>query len=436
MTLSSLPLDGAAAPELVAASVVKNSGKPSSAAPGEVAAEWRRGWLLVLGGMAGMSLSGLAPYSLGLFMQPLSQSLGWSHGMVASALTVISVFGILLTPLVGSLIDRFGPRAVALPGVVLNSAAFAALGLTSASALSWYGLWSFYAVSFLLVKPLVWSAAISRTFDRGRGLALAVTLSGIAVSQTVTPILTEYLIRTLGWRATFAALGLGWGGAVFMIAVFTFRLPAHAAGAAGHAPDRKGPHSSFSFRGVLDRNLIKIALASFFLSIVGAGIAVNKVPILASFAMSREIAAQLAATAGLAGIAGKLVTGWLMDRFEKRMVGALGITFTGVAVGLLLLPGHSYSAILASMLMLGFGGGSTLQITVQLASYYAGPAKFGRAFGAISALTAVGAGIGPWLFGSSVSWFGSYALLLVCSVPLSIACAVLILMLDPIRASD
>jgi MFS family permease len=392
-----------------------------------VAAEWRRGWPLVLGGVAGMSLSGMAPYSLGLFMQPLGDAFGWSHGMVASALTVISVFGIVLTPFMGSLIDRYGSRAIGLPGIVLNSIAFAALGFTSASALSWYGLWSFYAASFLMVKPLVWSAAISRNFDRGRGLALAITLSGIAISQTVMPILAEWLIRTAGWRAAFAWLGLSWGGVVFVIAALTFRESGAARIAA--ATSR---HGAMSFRGVLDRNVIKIALASFFLSIIGAGVAVNKVPILATLAVDRAAAAQLAATAGIAGIVGKLATGWLMDRFEGRLIGAVGIAFTGIAVSLLLLPGHPSTAILLSMLMLGLGAGASMQTTVQLVSYYAGPAKFGRAFGAISALTSVGAGVGPWAFGEAFSRLGSYTLLLCASVPVSLACAALVLLLDPV----
>lgn len=395
--------------------------------------EWRRGWILVLSGLAGMSISGLVPYSLGLFMEPLTAAFGWSRGLLSIGPTIIAMFGVLLTPLVGIWSDRYGPRAIALPGVVLASLAFAAFGLTSRSTAMWILLWSLYSIVFVAVKPLVWSAAVSHAFDRSRGLALAVTLSGVAVSQTLTPILAEWLIRTQGWRQAFFWLGLGWGGIVLVIVLLFFRLPptadapAHVHPAAGVAPANGRWQPS-----VLDGNIAKIAVASFLLAAVGAGVAVHKVPILAEFGISRATAAWLAASAGVSGILGKVVMGWLVDHTRGHPASALGIGITGLGTALLLLPGHPYPAIMMSMFILGFGAGAGLQVTVYLVSRFAGAERFGRAFGIVNALTAVGAGAGPWLFGESYAVFHAYGPALIASVPICLICGALILTLAPL----
>lgn len=395
-------------------------------APG---AEWRRNWLLVLAGTAGMSITGMVPYSMGLFMEPLGAAFGWSRGLISSGLTVIAIFGILLTPFVGVLSDRYGPRAIALPGLMLASLAFAALGLTSGSAFVWLALWSVYAIMFVAVKPLVWSAAVSRSFDRGRGLALAVTLSGVAISQTVTPIVAEWLIRTQGWRLAFAWLGLGWGGIVLVIVVLFFRERPSGSSVVHGAREHGG---SGSFAAILDRNIARIAVSAFLLAAIGAGVAVHKVPILGEFGVDRGTAARYAATAGVSGIAGKLVTGWLMDRFKGHAIAAIGMGVTGLGVALLLPAGHAPALIFGAMLILGFGAGSGLQVSVYLVSRFAGPDSFGRAFGAVSALMAVAAGLGPWLFGEAYTVFGSYNPVLIASIPICVFGGLLILLLDPL----
>jgi MFS family permease len=396
--------------------------------------EWRRNWLLVLAGVAGMSITGMVPYSIGLFMDPLTAAFGWSRGFTSSGLTVIAIFGILLTPLVGVLSDRFGPRSIAIPGIVLTSLAFAALGLTSASTLIWLLLWGVYGIVFVAVKPLVWSAAVAQSFARGRGLAFAITLSGAAISQTLTPIIAEWLIRTYGWRQAFCWLGLGWGLVVLLIVFLFFKVRPGATGlASGQAPGFERHHPAVTtLFDTLDANIAKIAVASFLLAAIGAGTAVHKVPILGEFGVDRATAAWLAATAGVSGIVGKVVMGWLMDRSKSHVIGAFGMGVTGIGVALLLPPGHPHAMIVAAMLTLGFGAGASLQVAVYLVSQFAGPGNFGRAFGIVSALMAVGAGVGPWLFGVFYSSFGSYHAVLIASVPIAIACSLLIATLGPL----
>src|SRR5687767_5218164 len=103
--------------------------------------EWRQGWTLVLASLAGMSLGALMPYTMGLFVAPLQAELGWSRSTIMSGLTVNAVMGALLAPFVGAMIDRFGPRKIAIPGLLVFCIAFALLSTVTPSPIHWWSLW-------------------------------------------------------------------------------------------------------------------------------------------------------------------------------------------------------------------------------------------------------------------------------------------------------
>ena len=82
------------------------------------AGEWRAGWTLVLACFVGFSFFSIMTHSLGVFMEPLSREFGWSRTLISSGVTIASVTTALLSPFFGILIDRYGSRMVAMPGLV------------------------------------------------------------------------------------------------------------------------------------------------------------------------------------------------------------------------------------------------------------------------------------------------------------------------------
>lgn len=131
-----------------------------------------------------------------------------------------------ITPLIGTIIDRWGTRRIAIGGTILSALAFAGFGLADGSITQWLLLWSLYAVVLLGVQATVWSAAVSGVFSASRGLALGVTISGAALAQIAVPPLAYWLIERIGWRLAYAVIGIGWGAAVLLL-VLPFLFDAH-----------------------------------------------------------------------------------------------------------------------------------------------------------------------------------------------------------------
>jgi predicted MFS family arabinose efflux permease len=112
--------------------------------------------------------------------------------------------------------------------------------------------------------------------------------------------------------------------------------------------------------------------------------------------------------AGLAGVAGKLVTGWLLDRYAARWVGGITLAATALTFVLLLLPDRSMPIIFTAMFINGYAAGTKLQIAGYLTSAYGGMKNFGAIFGTMASLIAAGSGLGPLVGGFVYDTYGNY----------------------------
>src|SRR5688500_18961315 len=115
--------------------------------------------------MLGMSFYSVVTYSLGTFIEPLEKAFGWSRAQISGGLTIFTMTAMLGGPFIGALIDRYGTRRVAVPGLALHAGAFAAFSLADGSIIQWLVLWGVLAFVALSTKSLIWSAAISSTFS-------------------------------------------------------------------------------------------------------------------------------------------------------------------------------------------------------------------------------------------------------------------------------
>lgn len=179
--------------------------------------EWKLHWPLVLAAAVGFSFHAVATYSLGLFMEPLGAEFGWSRAEISAGLTLSALLSVPLSPVVGAMIDKWGVRRLAIPGLILKMGVLSLFATANGSSAQWYALWVLYALVALAVKSTVWTMAVSGVFTTGRGLALAVTLTGTAISQTLVPPITHLLIEGIGWRGAYVALGLGWGAPALLL---------------------------------------------------------------------------------------------------------------------------------------------------------------------------------------------------------------------------
>ncbi len=397
--------------------------------------EFRKHWPLILAAATGFGFSAMVSVTTGLFMEPLGQEFGWGRAMQSSGASITALLTFLMSPIFGILIDRWGTRGMALVGIVFAGLVISSFSMANGSPVQWMMLWGLYAFAGVMIKSTVWTAAISSVFQEGRGLALGLTLSGTAAAQVVFPPLTDWLINSYGWRGAWVALGLGGGAFTFAICLFFF-FDGYAMAKAkqvrtgerskGTLLDAPGLTIAEAWRNTA---LWRIALATFIMMVVTIALNVHQFEILRAAGESRTSAAYFSSIAGVAGIAGKLITGWLLDRYHVRWVGGLTLGMTTVAFGLLLLPDLTPSIIVFAMIINGYSAGTKLQVASYLTSAYGGLRNFGAMFGVMASLIAAGSGLGPVLAGLIYDVYGSYDPFLIFGILASLMSGALIMSL-------
>ena len=388
--------------------------------------EWRRHWPMVLAAMVGMSFYTVVTYSFGTFIDPIEKAFGWSRAEISAGLTIFAVIATLGGPPIGALLDRVGTRMMAILGTIGAGAAFAGFSLASGTLTQWYVLWVIYGLCALGIKSTVWSAGVSSVFSTSRGLALAAMLSGSAVGQTLAPIIAERLIDAQGWRAAYMWLGFGWAGLALVLLIFFFRdareLGKRDAATAGVAPVLPG----LTFReGMRNSRIIRILVANVLMAMVGSGVSVHLVPLITETGLTRSTAVEVAASAGLAGLVGKFLTGWLLDRYQSSFIPFFSFAIAALGHFLLLNLFHSVAGLTAGSMILGYASGAGLQVSTYLVSRYGGLKAFGALFGTIASAMMLGTALGPVLAGKVHDITGSYDALLIAAIPVMLLSALL-----------
>ena len=396
--------------------------------------EWRTNWPMVLAAGIAFSYSAVMTFSFGLFVEPLSNEFGWSRSEVSAGLSIAALLSVPLAPLLGVMIDRFGSRRLAIPCIILTAFCTVSFSFANGSVNQWLLLWTAYAILSVGINSTVWTAAVSSVFFKGRGLALAATLSGATLAQVMAPVISQWLIDSYGWQTAFVALGLGWG-APGLILCLLFLFDGHdrrrsAVRAGNHVASQ--PLGGLSIpEAARSVPLWRIAIATLIMMILTIGVIVHQVPILTETGVSRQKAAMLASLTGIAGIAGKLITGYLMDRIDAGMVCCLTISSAAAAFLILLVSGNSLPLIVLAMIILGYSSGCKYQICAYQTSRYGGMRNFGKIFGVMSAVVTLGSGMGPYLAGLVYDLAGSYAPLLIIGIPASLLSGLLLFRLGP-----
>lgn len=374
--------------------------------------------------------------STGLFFEPLEKEFGWSRALLSSGASVASLLTAALSPFFGALIDRFGSRRVVLPGLILTIISIASFSQVNGSQTQWLILWVIFGIVAVSIKSTAWTAAVLGVFNQSRGLALGLVLSGTAVAQAAVPPLTNWLITTQGWRATYGWLGFGWGGITFILCLFFLFDAVDRAGAKAKKTEELKPEAVPNQLEGLTRQealrdvaLWKIGISNFVVMALTMGLTIHLFSILTEAGVSRVNAAWLTSLGGIAGIFGKLVTGYLLDRFRPNWIG--GVTLGAAAFAfLLLMEGiRSPTLIVAALIVNGYAAGTKTQITGFLTAQYGGMRSFGVIYGMMAALMALAAGVGPTLAGIIYDRFGGYSPFLAMGVVGCLLCGGLMISL-------
>jgi len=390
-------------------------------------AEWRQFWPIPFTSMLGLMVGAIYIYSLGLFIDPLQQEYGWSRTQITLGLTLVSVITVTLAPFMGMIIDRFGARTLAMPGMAIYCTAIASLSMVGSEIWMWWLGWFFVALGSVCIKPTVWSVAVSTYFTAGRGLAIAVALCGTGLGQIFLPYITNWMVDGFGWRIAYATLGIG-GAALVLPIMFLFFYDAR------ENNRRKGITNTDRLtlpgcglrEGYLSRRFLFLAITALVATAGIVGIVVHFVPMLSSGGVERSSAAAIAGVIGVTSMTGRVVAGYLLDRIDGRVIGALAYGFPCLGCFLLLQFDGSTSQAIILAAVIGLSLGAEIDVLAYLASRHFGLRNYGTIFGTLVGLITLGGGLGPLLIGMIFDSTGAYTYALWIFIPAFLCVSVLI----------
>lgn len=368
------------------------------------ASEWTVGWRIVLAcAVANGTGVSLLFYVFSMFLLPMSAELGISRteAGIIQALVVTAAFG---APLIGRLTDTLGFRPVYVATTMVLGLTGIAQGTLIDSAL-WLGA-SVAVAAFVGAgnSSITLTRPVNAHFRLHRGLALGLVGVGVSVTAILVPPLLHVIIQDHGWRRGFITLA---GFALLVGLPLTLLLMPRAAATA-----RIERHLAL---GGIDRSFLKspdfwlLAGANFLINIAISGAISQMAPMIQERGLGAATAA-LAVSAFAAGqFIGKLGGGWLLDRFEPRLVSALLILVPATGYILLLTGGGmAWLAVLAAGLI-GIMQGADIDIFAYLTARRFGFENYGTIFGSLHALGWIGNVAGILIFSISFDQLGSYA---------------------------
>ncbi|MFH1560431.1 MAG: MFS transporter [Chloroflexota bacterium] len=384
------------------------------------------GWYIVAASV-GLNFYLTAAFGVGfnVFFLPILHEFGWTRALTSGAFSLRQLESGLLAPVIGFLVDRWGPRMVILISVVFGGAGMVMMGYANS-------LWTFY-IAFLIASlgmggaghGVSWSVAVANWFQRLRGRALGIAMLGPVVAGPFV-VVVAIMEGMLGWRIAIIILGVGlWIVGIPLALVARSRPEPY-----GYLPDGAAPGETdtgetevprLAFEGASSGLTVAQAVHTrdfwaltvlFAIMFVGiSGLMVHLIPLLEDMNYSSAQAAGIVGLLFLLSGVGRIGTGVLADMVDFRII--LGGLIACQIVGLLLLSvvGSSQTWLLCIFaLVFGIGFGGTIPLRPFLIMQLFGA----RAFGSLQGLVqcgAIGVGVvGPVYYGWVFDTTGSYDL--------------------------
>ena len=383
------------------------------------------GWVIVAVGFVTMAIGISARTAFSLLFPPILDEFGWERGVTAGVFSFGFFVSAMISPLVGRLMDRRGPRVMVEMGVVVMAAGLMMAPFARQP-------WHLYATLGALVGGggnclgyTGQSLFLPNWFVRRRGLAASLTFSGVGVGSIVLLPWVQSLIARAGWRAACWTLGLLVLGVLVPLNLLLKRSPADL----GLRPDGDGTsaRAAASERlkvvdpawAAVDWTLARalgtarfwwIAIGYFFALFAWYAVQVHQTKYLVEIGFSPTHAAWALGLVSLVAVPGQVALGHLSDRIGREWVWTIGNLGFVLCLSALLALRHAPTEPLLWFMVVAQGmlGYSLTSVLGAIPAEIFAGRHYGTVFGTVMLAAIVGGAAGPWAAGALYDVTGSY----------------------------
>ena len=361
-----------------------------------------------------------ARFSIGVVFKPMIAEFGWSRSAISLAVFInMAVFALSLT-VVGKFYDRYGPK-----WVILISTFFASAGCIFLSQI--YSLGGFLIVYGIILaiglggtSATLVAALASKWFQRGRGLAISLALSGNCLGQFILIPLFNSLILDFNWRLLFFGLGVIMLGVNTLLSLFVLKndpiLPECRIERVKIAPSSQ----DLTLPQAMKTSSFWLFLVTMF--ICGSGdflISTHLIPFVTDHHIPSSTASHMFGWFGLFSLAGILVTGPVSDRVGNKIPIALTFVLRALLF-FLILQSQSVESLYIFALLFGFTFLVTAPLTTTLVARLYGLNHVGLISGFITTIHHLAGGfwayLGGWIFDRTGSYRVAFFISLILAV--------------------
>lgn len=375
------------------------------------------GWKVVFGSVLVTSL--VVPLVMSLanvYLIPITKEMNISRSAFTLTSTITQGMGIFLSPLIAKKLALGDLKKIQTTGLIVFSMSYAALSLAQT-------VWHFYIIalflgtSFLCAAVIPISMMITNWFHEKRGLAMSIAMTGIGVGGFVYSPVIAYLLETFGWRMTYRIMALLVAIITIPISIFIFKKRPEDIGLLPYGYEKIEKKKDFVAKNQNEQLLTKRQLFKQpFFWILLFGMLTNGLinsGALGQFPPALEelhgvvVKSTIISLYSLVGVFGKLILGWLNDRFGIISSTIFGCTFFALSF-LLLLNGENINFIYLMAIFFGLGTPIGTVSPPLITSEIYGSKNYAQVFGIINSVMQIGLTFGSLMIAKIYDRTGSY----------------------------
>jgi sugar phosphate permease len=348
------------------------------------------------------AIVGVSFYGLPFFFDFWAEDFGWSRTTITSGNAIGKLVVALFAFISGWIIDRFGPRRVMLVGIILGGVALVGLGNMSS-------LWHFYffyfisSLAYMTAGPLPNQVLISRWFTTNRGKAMGFAYIGIGVGGMLVPQIARVFNINFGWQNSLMLLGLFMIIAALPMIWFVKDNPDN------EQKVMKSQEPKLPFKEVFkNRNVYLLLIGSMCSIGAVAGTSQHlKLFLSLDLEFSQEIAANMFSMILGSSIIGRILMGFLADKYPKKYIMIFIYLLVAGSIPLLYFASIPWVLYLFAFIF-GVALGGDYMIIPLMAAELFGVKILGRIMGVVITADVLGEAFAPLLVGYIRDQSGSY----------------------------